>query len=422
MVVLILLNLLMFYILKTFLNKVDLINRKKLFIWFLFGILFEFILLIIYRFNLFNLNRIVYYSDAETYWYNTLELIKYGKSEGYNSLYYYLCFILQKTSPFIWVGWNNIFNITCINFSVVLTICTFNNKNIVNKIKYLIIAVMFNPFIIYSLFRNLKDALFMLMVFITAYLLNYALEKGSRVFNVLLYFIFILLTYLFLLIRPWGFIIPIIGIIYFTICLIKKTKINIKNILKKNIALLFLAILIFIVAFVFLFQDIFATIKVWFPTVYHELSSRNIFVTLIGFFKFLFAPGPIRALLGSRYFVHYTDSGNIMCFLGQIMWWVSIIIITANVIISIQQKKVEIKKSTILSKFIFVIMLVYLCIYVIQYGGVAELRLRAVMYIFIYSVFFSNFDLHNYRDNKKIYNIVSLIFFFVFIGVTLIGM
>lgn len=438
MLILILLNILLFIFYNKSIKSFSLLYRKKLKKIFIIGFMFELVLLLLYRLDLLSLNRNVYYSDAETYWKNTLELINYGQSAGYNALYYKICYYLQMSSPFIWVGWNNLLNITCINFSIVfivysLTNFEINNENddeLYKKIKLLLILTMFNPFIIYSLMRNLKDALFMAYVLFIAFILNRAISKNNIVFSLITYLFFSISIYTMIQLRPWGFIIPLIAIIYLTIYLL----INLINKIKKEFEINRVKIILFLiltlVALIFVsfilcfkvFPHVIATLRVWIPSVMDSLMQRNLISMLLGFFKFIVAPGPLRSLFGNKYFIHYTNSGNIMCCIGQIMWWFSIIIILSNVIISIKDKKTNFDIKKHFCNFISIITFIYIVIYVIQYGGTAEIRLRAVMYIFVFSIFFSNFSFNKYNENKKIYNIVSTLSMVCFIFITFLGM
>lgn len=438
MLILIILNIMLFIMYNKITSNFSLLYKKKLNKIFMIGFVLELILLVCYRLDLLSLNRTVYYSDAETYWKNTLELINFGKSDGYNALYYKLCYYIQMCSPFIWVGWNNLFNITCVNFSVVFIIYSLvnldreknNDDKLYKKIKLLIILTMFNPFILYSLMRNLKDALFMVYVFLIAFILNIAIKKKNVILSLFAYLFFSISIYAMMQLRPWGFVIPIIAILYLTIFLViilvkkikKEFKINKIKIIWLLIVLSFVSLLIVLLLYIKILPHILKTLEVWIPAVLDSLMQRNFVLMILGFFKFVVAPGPFRSLFGNKYFFHYTVSGNIMCCIGQIMWWIAIIIIITNIIISIKNKNVEFNVKKHFFNFVSIVTLFYIIIYVIQYGGTAEVRLRAVMYVFVFSIFCSMFSLHNYKKNKKIYNAVSLLSILCFCIITFLGM
>lgn len=422
MIIIIFMYYLIFKFFKSSLKNLNKLNLKKVLRLFLYGLIFQLILFIIYRINLYCIGREVYFSDAETYWNNTLEIMKYGKSLGYNSLYYIMDFFVQLLSPFIWVGWNNLFNIACIDLSLVIVINRILNKNTDNKldkIKYLIILVLFNPFITYGLMRNLKDALFLLMTFLTTLFGDLYFNNKKKWIKISIVIVLLFLTYLFILIRPWGFMIPLVVLLYIFIRNLLDNKKNIFKDIITNKKLLIGIIGLIIVSLIFIFPSIYSTLKVWIPTVLKSLFSRNIINTILGFGRFFFAPGPYRSLFGNIYFEYYLISGNIMSFIGQLMWWTSIIFI----IVSICVQKFEFKSHKDNHFLILLILLtiMYIGIYVIQYAGTGEIRLKSVLYIYIYSVYFMIYDLIKYKTNKKIYTIVSVVMLFLYMLIIIVG-
>ena len=410
------------YILMCILLKGISKKNKDLIKYIIIGIGIEIILLIIYRLNLNLIGREVYFSDAETYWNKTLELIKYGKTSGYNSLYYEMCFLIQKTSPFIWVGWNNIFNISCINMSlaIILKVLLKKQENISNA-KWLIISVMYNPFIIYGLMRNLKDALFMLMVFIVIYLYYALYQTKKPMIKMIILTTIILFSYLFVMIRPWGFSISICAFVLYIIDVMtgKFNNQKNKNNKKKLIYLLIGTILILPIIY-YIYPTIRLNIKVWYPIVKKSFLSKNIIIILSGTMKFILAPGPVRSILGAKYFKYYTQSGNIMCCIGSIMWWLSIILMLTNLFF--QKKPIKKIFENAFSKILLLITIMYMAVYIIQYGGVAEIRLRSTLYVFVYALFYSTFDIKKYKNNKISYVLFTFFSIIVFLVATIIGM
>ena len=104
--------------------------RKKIIKYLVLAMIFQIILFIIYRLNLNYIDREVYFSDAQLYWNATKEVMTYGRTDVYNRTYIYICAIIQKTSFILWVGWNNLFNILCIDLSVaMILIVLYSNMN-----------------------------------------------------------------------------------------------------------------------------------------------------------------------------------------------------------------------------------------------------------------------------------------------------
>ena len=415
MAIIICLYILMFCMLKKHLNKLN----KTTKILIIGGLIFELLLLLIYRIDLFNLGRAVYYSDAETYWQHTLELINKGHTSGYNSLYYYMCYFIQKTSPFIWVGWNNIFNITCINFSIVIIIINLlkNDEKNIKRVNSLLFFTMYNPFIIYGLMRNLKDSLFMFMTFIVGYLLLELISNKNKIKKLIIIFMLLVMTYLFVMIRPWAFIIPIIALICALMHKLfrKNKKINITKVL-----ISLLIIIILMVAICYMVPSIYINIKLWTPIVLKSFTDRSILMNFLGIFRFIFAPGPLRSFMGHEYFEHYLITGNIMSGIGQLMWWSSILIM----LVTILKNKFKFKylENNLFTVYLAIVTIIYTFIYVFQYGGIGEIRLKSVLYMFIYSIFFGIYSVLPYQENKKMYNSFLIIMLIIFILITWVGM
>ena len=412
------------YALMYIILKDNIKNDKQLNKILCIGLCIETILLITYRLNLYYIGREVYFSDAETYWEKTLELIKYGTTSGYNPLYYKICYLIQKTSPFIWAGWNNIFNIACINLTLTIILKNNISNNNGKNYKWIVFAIMYNPFIIYGLMRNLKDALFTLMIYIVA-ITYYGLCKTKKITNKIIFVIIIILfSYLFSIIRPWGFIIPICVILLYIIELIKKYMQNNKKNSDKKEKLYFIIgmfiIIITIPTICYLFPTITRDIKIWFPIVKDLFLKKDIITIIIGIVKLCMAPGPLRSLLGMKYFEHYTISGNIMCCIGSLMWWVSLIIIGAN--LSSQAKAIKRIKDNHFVILLLITTIIYILMYVNQYDGMVEIRLRSSLYILAYSIFFNVYDVIKFNDNRKRYLISMIIGTIFFSAVTFIGM
>ena len=136
----------------------------------LFAIFEQTIILLVYRINLNTINRVVYYSDAEVYWDNTLTLLNGGHLIGSQTGYAYYCMLLQLVSPFVSVIWNNISNICLLDCSVlllahVMVLGSVSQKNILLFLRF----NLYNPLIIYGLGRNLKDSLFLFIIVVVVY-------------------------------------------------------------------------------------------------------------------------------------------------------------------------------------------------------------------------------------------------------------
>ncbi|MDD4375347.1 MAG: hypothetical protein PHR25_01015 [Clostridia bacterium] len=339
------------------------------------GFIFQTVLLIIYRLELNSLGRIVYYSDANDYWNATLDIMNGNSTVQYNKVYYISCAIIQKCSPFIWVGWNNIFNILCVNLTIVIsTILIYKTLKFKSDSNYekqsiiFLIINLFNPLIYYSLMRNLKDAEFLLLVIIMVYGLQ-KLIYNKTMKNYIIYIIKLsIITILLLGIRPWGFL---IGVTPLLVLIFQKNKSTYE---KVSIIILLSA---FVVLFMLLRNNIIGTLQMWVPIVLNSAQKRGMIINFIGVIKLFLGPGPVRSIFGETYFVFYTVSGNIMSAIGSLMWLIELPIL----VILFLNKKNILKKASAFTIFMFVFLIMYIMIYVMQYGGSTELRMRGVLYV-----------------------------------------
>lgn len=403
MIIIILQLILIFYLLKKYITNDDLYYKvKKLFIW---GLSFQVLLLFIYRFNLYWLGRNVYFSDAETYWSITKTLLSGGTVDAYNKTYFITCYFIQKLSPFIWVGWNNIFNILCVDLSIILITVIMYKNDKQKQISYFLYFTLFNPLIYYSLMRNLKDAMFIFMVFT----LGYFLEKTtSSKKHVLLFSALTLLSMpIFYNIRPWAFIIPVLALLVLIIDNYEEWK--------KYKKYLFIAgITIFIIGMLLFGKMVIVTLQVWIPVVMTNFLSRSFSQTILGFGKFFIGPGFYRALFGAEFFEHYTITGNIMTAIGSLLWYFQL-----SLMICMLKKPIKnIKKSPTIVKYLILFLISFVGIYVMQYGGSVEIRMRGVLYLTTFSLFFTTFD---YQMTKKNVFVAMLLFFCIFLVSVLLG-
>lgn len=390
MIILLIMLILIFQILNNNISKDDIKDIRKIFIIALF---FQLILFFIYQFDLAMVGRDVYYSDAEYYWEATKTILNGGQSLSYNRLYYTFCAIIQLLSPFVWVGWNNLFNILCVDMCAALATTIIYKKNKTN-VMYFLYFVLFNPLIYYSLMRNLKDAMFILLVFSLGYLLNKTIENKKN------YWIFIIIDVLtiplFYNIRPWAFIISLFPIL---ILMFNQRK----QILKYKIPIFFIAL--FLISFVLLFfgKTIILNIQIWAPIVWNSFITRGIMSNLLGLGKLFIGPGFIRALFGHEYFEHYLILGNYMTAFGSLLWLATI----SFLLVMIKEPIKKIIKSSSFTKYLILFFISYVLIYTMQYGGSSEIRIRGVLYLTVYSLFFTTFE---YKMTEK-KTLISLILF-----------
>lgn len=370
----------------------------------------QIIIFLLYRAELYSLGREVYYSDAENYWNYTIFLMDNFKENytwintevGGQTFYIIFSYIIQKTSLFRSVIWNNISNILLINNSILL-IGLMMKKNEVStrKIKYFIFFNAVNPLIIYSLTRNLKDALTMFMTFLIIYLIIEGIEKKKKILLVLS----LIVTILSSMLRPWNFLIFITTLMICIYFRQRKIKKNISAFIKTIFlyAVGFIAILLFL-------RKYSSTLNLWIPIIFDNAFVKNSF-SFFSPIKILLGPGPVRSLLGADYFTYYTQVGNYCSFIGSILWWIIFSFFISKVIEDFLIKKKH--RYNCFNISLLTITLLYLTIYSLQYGGSLELRFRGIMYIIVSATFFTIYEINNSENMKNIFVIVLPFIFIV---------
>jgi len=331
--------------------------------------------------------REVYWSDAEYYWDSTLKMIKTGFVAAHNITYVYYTWLIQMTSPFINVIWNNISNIMLLNLSFLMAIQSYlDSKNdlYLNKsymksnsipITSYLLSIA-NPLVIYSLLRNLKDSLFLFLVVFSIYLMGYIKKvKSVTIFIFWLIFYNLLLIPVLTNIRPWGFAIPVLN----TLSLFLDKK-NISK-QKRTVLTIFFAVQVFFMIYLFS-----ARAFAWLSRrdMLLELGvgadSQGFSTVFLGLFRLLLGPGPIRSLFGYQYFQFYTYVGNICALIGSTIFWF------LSPIVLLQMLDMNRKDLYVLLTYIFNLLMI-LIIYSYFYGGSAELRFRGVIYTLVANVF-----------------------------------
>ena len=233
--------------------------------------------------------------------------------------------------------------------------------------------------------RNLKDALFLLLVIV----LGYALQKSFHWLNKKWLFLFINFISIpfFYSIRPWAFIIPLLSLIVFIFE-------NRETFKRKKKQICILLILMIVTVFILFGNAIYVNLKIWVPIVSNSFVSRGILKSIVGLGRLFVGPGFIRALFGQEFFEHYLIIGNYMTAIGSFMW----IFDLSLLIVMIKKPLKNILNASAFSKYLFLFFLSYSILYAVQYGGSVELRLRGVLFLTTFGLFFSVF---NFQFTKR---------------------
>ena len=357
-------------------------NRVLLFLSFLT----QFFILILYRVELEGFwGRDVYWSDAEYYWNALLSMLEGQKVEVYNILYVFYSYLLQVTSPFVSPLWNNLSNIFLVDLSFLFIIQTLlvsydyqgsRARIVLNPEIYLV--TICNPLVIYSLLRNLKDALFLFLVVFSVYLYVVVFRRFKSRVLILLFSVCYTASFgiLLTLVRPWGWIVPIIN--SFAIPLSLSPIPKIRFFIKSYIPIIISVIL----AGSFLVFRNAKSVELWLGAREQIMQQTGIVHSPFGLigapFRFLLGPGPIRSLLGKQYFWFYTYTGIACSFVGSMFWWFLLPLFVTKVLREGFTRSVFGRATPFFLNFGL-----FLAVYSFFYGGSAELRLRGVLYIFL---------------------------------------
>lgn len=325
-----------------------------------------------------------YGSDAD-YYYQGMQEAFYSDnpaaaiSNYFNGFYIKYGVLVLKTSPCFGILWVKLANILLLIMSLGFAYVILWRTGVPLKIASLIVLLAgLNGIVTWMSIRNLKDTLFLfLMLFdcliaVTAY---YRL-KGKKIILYLLYlslltFISWVLAGVFGDLRQWAFVIPwlILAGLIATILLDNKTIYQYRFLLGGiaiGLALVFVQ--------AYLGHQI---INFGYYASENGLGNAkgiNLILGLgVGLLRFFVGPGPIRAIMGNDVFLVTNHTGNILIFLGSLMWWGTL------PLLAIRFK--EIVKMFFHELIVILPLLLYIAIYVYVYQGSVETRFRAVLYV-----------------------------------------
>lgn len=364
----------------------------------------QIVIFALYRNELSILGREVYYSDAEKYWRETISILNGTSISTYGSQVGYIvwCVLIQKTSVFIWAGWNNISNILLLDIAALYGVKYLVTNNVcMRNIVFFVRCIIWNPLVVYALMRNMKDSLFLTFSIILIYLYTIYKSRNKKVLLILTIIIDIMITS----IRPWGFLIlpAFLGMDLLYVFFVANQNINKKL---KNIFIC--VVLITGIIIVFEYTGVNRHLKLWIPIVFENAESLSIVQLISGPMRMLTGPGIYRAIFPEGYFQYNTEIGSVCVAIGCLAWWRCLSVFLSNPI------KIS---STKYGGYSMALFLLFVVIYTMQYGGSVEHRMRGIVY-FLTTLFFVS-------NNKRVdfHKISGVVYFVViFIGATLFSL
>lgn len=318
-------------------------------------------------------------SDAEYYYISAIDST-YNQSCTEYLAYGYVCLLSSLLSlidlPVLWY-----FSFCVIYISLVFIYYIPNNI----YSKHLLIIIYFNPIIIWTFLKGVKESL----VILTILCLVVIYKRKQRDF------LFYILSYFFLSILSTVKFESVA--FYFLAFVLTEVILKVKNKIKVFYSIMCISIL------TLFFLDALSVIFPEFETIKKLLSHRELFLTLensftdenpniiLSVFRFLLGPGPVTpltALFINTDFYEPTIIGLLLIFLGSALW---LYVLARSMLIFYKLVKHSNRIELIFSKFeIFSSFLAfnYILTYSYMYGGMVDTRHRAVVYFLLSPILF----------------------------------
>jgi len=295
--------------------------------------------------------------------------------EDYNFTYILYGFFILKTSFIQSVFMIRLCNVLLLINSMVIcykVLKKFFNTN-PKHLYYCMWFIGLNGIITWTAIRNLKDVMFLfLLVSLIYYLLDFFMNRKWSIFRIVL---MVGICYVLQDIRQW-FLYLFAGMIVIGIggVLLKKRK-------------YFLAISLAAVSVILLlsFYSRGLSTMLLYRVAYSETQSTvlggdaitglingGLLSLPMSMARFILGPGPIRGLFGSEAFLTYTQTGNVLIFLGGMAWWIFLPLFIMS-LFSIKHFK---QRYMILAVLLF-----YWATYSFAYAGSGDTRLRVILYV-----------------------------------------
>lgn len=324
-----------------------------------------------------------YGSDARYYYeamVSTLHAGKWWPLEG-TLAPGYVAFgtLVLHTSPSESVVWVKLANIGLLLISLALGVYILQSWSVAKRVAYLAIVLAgTNGIVTWMAVRNLKDTMFLCFSLALIVGAKILLDKNRRTFVLIRILGILALGFVgaqtLELVRPWG--------LYWTTVIVGAT--IIEPVFKRGLhsqfrtpklslfAILALGLIVwFMIGRRSVIHDLFVAIA------YAEgaggLVGAGLRDIVLAVPRFLIGPGPIRAILGWEAFLVTTTMGNILIFLGAIMWWIYLPIL---ILCFLRGPSYWLKYGCVL-----VPLLLFLAVYSFLYSGSLETRFRAIVYI-----------------------------------------
>lgn len=317
---------------------------------FVISLVYNIVWLIPYEWDLYNVGRTVYWSDAE-YYVN-------GSNRVVYSIFSYSWFV--NNLSLIGLGTSVMRFIMAFIVSLVHAIHVDLFKIRTLSLGFLLL-VIFNPFLTLPLTRLMKDAYFLLFLGVTFKLFDTKLSVR--------YLWLMLMFFIMPSIRPWSVVLPIVFLLV-SVYQIKRFKL-VAIILGLSLATIMLMSQkdSLIVWYVFITEGKLST---------YDLGLFNRF---LGLFRLLFSPGFYRLSHPENYFLYYVPSLLFSVGLGLLCNYFLLTNFRLGYFIR------QLKYNSVV-KYIYMYIILAILIYSFAYSGSVEFRIKAsILFPLIYALF-----------------------------------
>ncbi len=359
----------------------------------LFALLFSllFLILLTIELRISGIYNRDYGSDANYYWNAFLNVLNGDSWSNYLAPNYVrFGAIILLLSPNVSILWIKITNILLYTLSINLMFVLYLKRikqDISWPFYFLSVVLSINGVIVWTVIRNLKETFFIFILVLFIFLINESYR--IRRFKLLFYPLILGINYVFFKllngIRPLGGILSLL--LFWSSYFVNEVNYSQFNPLKENIKKQFWILLITLGIIAYILSQKFYLI-LEFRELFTEgdsvnpgySSSFNLLMYPVYILRFLLGPGPLRAirqLLYGDLFQVSTFTGDVLIFLGSLMWWLVLLFVLYMFVIKLNRIK------SILNLFDFVTICVIITLaYSFISGGTGDTRLRSMVYFF----------------------------------------
>lgn len=318
-----------------------------------------------------------YGSDPLYYWNDVVRVFE-GTQDVFEPqalLFKWFSFAIVSTSPAPSILLVRIGNILLLLSSLIVVYQFLRRHQVSPRVALWVLLMSgLNGIVIWTTIRHLKDIFFVTLTIWYVAILDIAFRRTRYTWVWVGLFAFIFYQAM-LLIRPWGFLVVLILPIAMWLSFERQYRYR------------FIVVLIALLPLILIFPKLNATIN--YASIVSVFDFRRGILGLVGAIfsmdmvlgigRFLVGPGPLLSAFGNERFLYSTMVSNILIFAGSLLWWFHL---PRVFVLAVRVKGKVLFIRRMLPFLILAILTLF--VYVIAYGGVAEVRFRAMLYIYTY--------------------------------------